>query len=74
MFATDWNEGCKNCSFWADSFNGITTHLNQRDVTMIAVSRAPFPKLQAFQRRMGWRFKWVSSASTDFNNDFNVFV
>src|SRR5262249_53304908 len=60
MYGTDWNEGCKNCSFWADSFNGITAHLKHRDVTMIAVSRAPYSKLKTFQQRMGWSFKWVS--------------
>jgi predicted dithiol-disulfide oxidoreductase (DUF899 family) len=72
MFGPDWNEGCKNCSFWADSFNGITTHLRQRDVTMIAVSRAPYPKLKAFEEHMGWSFKWASSNTSDFNHDFNV--
>src|SRR5262249_14196056 len=72
MYGTDWNEGCKNCSFWADSFHGITAHLKHRDVTMIVVSRAPYAKLNAFQKRMGWRFKWVSSGTSDFNHDFNV--
>jgi len=72
MYGTDWNEGCKNCSFWADSFNGITTHLKHRDVTMIAVSRAPYSKLKTFQERMGWSFKWVSSGTNDFGHDFNV--
>lgn len=72
MFGPDWNEGCKNCSFWADSFNGITTHLNRNGLTMIAVSRAPYAKLKAFQQRMGWSFTWVSSGATDFNRDFDV--
>src|SRR5215831_6310704 len=72
MYGTDWNEGCKNCSFWADSFNGITAHLKHRDVTMIVVSRAPYSKLKTFQKRMGWSFKWVSSSTTDFSRDFNV--
>ena len=72
MYGTDWNEGCKNCSFWADSFDGITAHLKHRDVTMIVVSRAPYAKLNAFRKRMGWRFKWVSSGTSDFNHDFNV--
>src|SRR5262245_36785115 len=67
MFGADWNEGCKNCSFWADSFNGIVAHLRQRDVTLVAVSRAAYPKLAAFERRMGWTFKWVSSGDCDFN-------
>jgi predicted dithiol-disulfide oxidoreductase (DUF899 family) len=72
MYGADWKEGCKNCSFWADSFNSITAHLKNRDVTMIVVSRAPYPKLKAFQKRMGWSFKWVSSGTTDFSHDFNV--
>jgi predicted dithiol-disulfide oxidoreductase (DUF899 family) len=72
MYGTDWKEGCKNCSFWADSFNGIAAHLKHRDVTMIAVSRAPYSKLKAFRERMGWSFKWVSSGTSDFGHDFNV--
>ena len=72
MYRRDWNEGCKNCSFWADSFNGITAHLKHRDVTMIVMSRAPYSKLKTFQNRMGWSFKWVSSSTTDFSRDFNV--
>jgi predicted dithiol-disulfide oxidoreductase (DUF899 family) len=72
MFAPDWEAGCKSCSFWADNFNGITTHLEQRDVTFLAISRAPLPRLQAFARRLGWTFKWVSSAGSDFNFDFQV--
>lgn len=63
---------CEQCSFWADSFNGIIVHLNQRDVSMIAVSRAPYSKLAAYQKRMGWSFKWVSSGETDFNFDYHV--
>ena len=72
MYGADWNDGCKSCSFWADSFNGITPHLKQRDVTMVVVSRAPYSKLKNFQKRMGWSFDWVSSVSTDFNHDFSV--
>jgi predicted dithiol-disulfide oxidoreductase (DUF899 family) len=72
MFDPSWNAGCPNCSFWADNFNGIIVHLNQRDVTMIAVSRAPYSKLAAYQKRMGWDFKWVSSYDTDFNFDYHV--
>ncbi len=72
MFGPDWEEGCRSCSFWADNFNGIGVHLNHRDVTMIAVSRAPLEKLQAFRRRMQWSFKWVSSLQNDFNYDFQV--
>jgi predicted dithiol-disulfide oxidoreductase (DUF899 family) len=72
MFAPEWETGCKSCSFWADSFNGITAHLEQRDVTFAAISRAPLAKLGSFARRLGWSFKWVSSSGTDFNYDFNV--
>jgi predicted dithiol-disulfide oxidoreductase (DUF899 family) len=72
MFAPDWEVGCKSCSFWADNFNGITTHLRARDVAFAAVSRAPLAKLQAFARRLGWTFKWVSSGESDFNYDFDV--
>jgi predicted dithiol-disulfide oxidoreductase (DUF899 family) len=59
-------------SRWADNFNGIVVHLNQRDVTMIAVSRAPYHKLATYRKRMGWSFKWVSSSGTDFNFDYHV--
>ncbi|TAL03168.1 MAG: DUF899 domain-containing protein [Rhodospirillaceae bacterium] len=72
MFAPDWDEGCRGCSFWADNFNGIVPHIAQRDVTFVAVSRAPLAKLQAFAKRMGWNFPWVSSDSTDFNYDFQA--
>jgi predicted dithiol-disulfide oxidoreductase (DUF899 family) len=72
MFGPDWDAGCPHCSRWADNFNGIIVHLNQRDVTMVAVSRAPYAKLAAYRQRMGWGFKWVSSFGTDFNFDFHV--
>jgi predicted dithiol-disulfide oxidoreductase (DUF899 family) len=72
MFAPEWEAGCKSCSFWADNYNGIVPHLNQRDVSLAAISRAPLSKLQAFAARMGWTFKWVSSANTDFNYDYQV--
>jgi len=72
MFDPSWEAGCKSCSFWADNFNGITVHLKHRDVTMIAVSRAPLAKLEAYRKRMGWTFKWVSSAGNDFNRDYFV--
>jgi predicted dithiol-disulfide oxidoreductase (DUF899 family) len=72
MFDPAWEAGCQHCSFWVDNFNPIVVHLNQRDVTMIAVSRAPYPKLAAYQKRMGWDFKWVSSFGTDFNFDYRV--
>jgi len=72
MFHPSWNEGCKSCSFWADNFNGIMVHLNQRDVTMAVISKAPLDQLEVFKKRMGWNFKWVSSFSTDFNRDYQV--
>jgi len=72
MFGPDWDAGCPHCSRWADNFNGIIVHLNQRDVSMVAVSRAPYEKLAAYRQRMGWSFKWVSSSGNDFNFDFNV--
>jgi predicted dithiol-disulfide oxidoreductase (DUF899 family) len=72
MFSPEWSEGCKHCSFWADNFNGLGVHLNHRDVTMIAVSRAPLDKIAAFEARMGWSFKWVSSYGNDFNYDYGV--
>ena len=72
MFGPDWGEGCKSCSFWADNFNGIDVHLKHRDVTLIAVSRAPFDKLDAYKERMDWSFKWVSSFGSDFNRDYRV--
>ena len=72
MFGPGWEVGCKSCSFWADNFNNITTHLNARDVTLIAVSRAPLKDFQAFKQRLGWTFKWVSSFENDFNRDYHV--
>ena len=72
MFAPEADVPCKSCSFWADNFNGIVAHLNQRDVTFVAVSRAPLAKLRAFAKRLGWTFKWLSSGGSDFNYDFNV--
>jgi predicted dithiol-disulfide oxidoreductase (DUF899 family) len=72
MFAPEWNEGCKHCSFWADNFNGLGIHLNHRDVSFVAISRAPLEKLEAFKKRMGWSFKWVSSGQNDFNYDYQA--
>jgi predicted dithiol-disulfide oxidoreductase (DUF899 family) len=72
MFGPDWKAGCPHCSFWADNFDGIIVHLNQRDTTMVAVSRAPYEKLAAYKKRMGWRFKWLSSGETDFNFDYQA--
>jgi predicted dithiol-disulfide oxidoreductase (DUF899 family) len=72
MFGPDWEEGCKSCSFWADNFDGIPIHLNHRDVTFTAVSRAPLAKINAYKKRMGWSFPWVSSYGSDFSYDFHV--
>jgi predicted dithiol-disulfide oxidoreductase (DUF899 family) len=72
MFAPDWEEGCKSCSFWADNFNGIAVHLNHRDVTFLAISRAPLANLQSYAKRLGWNFPWYSSGGTDFNFDYQV--
>jgi predicted dithiol-disulfide oxidoreductase (DUF899 family) len=72
MFDPNWESGCKSCSFWADNFDPAIQHLNQRDVSMVAISRAPYPKLAAFRQRMGWTFEWLSSHGNDFNRDFAV--
>ena len=72
MFPPEWDEGCPHCSFWADNFNDVIVHLNQRDVTFVAISRAPLAKIEAFQKRMGWTFKWLSSGGGDFNYDLGA--
>ena len=72
MFGPGWEEGCKSCSFRADHLDGALVHLAHRDVTLVVVSRAPLTQIEAFKKRMGWRFKWVSSYGTDFNFDFHV--
>lgn len=72
MFAPDWDAACPSCSFWADNFNPIIIHLNHRDTNMVAISRAPYPKLAAYETRMGWSFKWYSSADNSFNYDYGV--
>jgi predicted dithiol-disulfide oxidoreductase (DUF899 family) len=72
MFSPDWSEGCPSCSFWADNFNGIDVHLKHRDAAFVAISRAPLSKLQAYEKRMGWSFKWLSSGQNDFNYDYGV--
>ena len=72
MFGPDWDEGCPSCSFWADSFDGVTVHLAHRDVTLVCVSRAPYERLADYRSRMEWRFPWFSSAGSDFNADFGV--
>jgi predicted dithiol-disulfide oxidoreductase (DUF899 family) len=72
MLGPGWEQGCPSCSYLADHFDGAVVHLAQRDVTFVVVSRAPFAEIEKFQKRMGWRFKWVSSFNTDFNHDFHV--
>lgn len=72
MFAPDWDAGCKSCSFWIDNLDRQVVHLAHRDVTAIAVSRAPVEKLLAYRERMGWEIEWVSSGDGDFNYDFQV--
>ena len=72
MLGPGWEQGCKSCSFMADHADGMNVHLAHRDVTFTAVSRAPLDEIERFRRRMGWRFKWVSSHGSDFNFDFGV--
>src|SRR5207237_4692206 len=72
MFGPDYTAGCPSCSAIADGFDGFVVHLANHDVTLSAVSGAPLAKLQAYRRRMGWRFPWASSFGGDFNFDFNV--
>lgn len=72
MLGPGWKEGCVGCSFGADHIGGPLVHLEHHDVTLVVVSRAPLPEIEAFKKRMGWRFKWVSSANTDFNYDLGV--
>jgi predicted dithiol-disulfide oxidoreductase (DUF899 family) len=72
MLGPGWSEGCPSCSFLADHIDGAVVHLAQRDVALLAVSRAPLHQIEAFKRRMGWRFRWVSSYGSDFNHDHGV--
>ena len=72
MLAPGWEQGCPSCSYMADHTDGMTVHLANRGVTMVAISRAPLAEIERFRRRMGWRFPWVSSYGTDFNYDFRV--
>src|SRR6267143_3718798 len=72
MFGPDYTAGCPSCSMIADGFDGFVVHLANHDVTLTAVSRAPLAKLQAYKRRMGWRFPWASSLGNDFNYDFQA--
>ncbi|UVL59625.1 DUF899 domain-containing protein [Pseudomonas sp. B21-032] len=72
MFGEGWDEGCPGCSFLADHFDGANLHLAHHDVSLVAVSRAPYAQFQAFKQRMGWKFPWVSSHASSFNQDFGV--
>ncbi|MGE0238895.1 MAG: DUF899 domain-containing protein [Parvibaculaceae bacterium] len=72
MLGPGWEEGCPSCSYMADHSDGMNVHLANRDVTLVAVSRAPLAEIERFRRRMGWRFTWVSSHGSDFNYDFGV--
>ena len=72
MFAADWAAGCPGCSFPADHLDGALPHLNHHDVTLLAVFRAPLAQIEAYRRRMGWRFPWVSSFASSFNHDYHV--
>jgi predicted dithiol-disulfide oxidoreductase (DUF899 family) len=72
MFGPGWGEGCKSCSLLADHIDGSVVHLAHRDVSLVVVSRAPLPEIEAFKNRMDWRFKWVSSYGSDFNFDYHV--
>ena len=72
MFGPDWKEGCQSCSFWADNYNGVDVHLAHRDTALVAISRAPLARIEAYRKRMGWTFRWLSSLGTDFNYDYDV--
>jgi predicted dithiol-disulfide oxidoreductase (DUF899 family) len=72
MFGPGWSEGCPSCSFLGDHFDGATIHLANRDTTLVVVSRAPLEQIETFKKRMGWKFKWVSSFGSDFNFDYHV--
>jgi predicted dithiol-disulfide oxidoreductase (DUF899 family) len=72
MYGKGWGEGCPSCSFWADGFDGTTIHMKHRDASFVAVSNAPLDEIEAYKKRMGWTFKWVSSFGTDFNRDYHV--
>jgi predicted dithiol-disulfide oxidoreductase (DUF899 family) len=72
MLAPGWEQGCPSCSYMADHTDGMNVHLAQRDITLLAISRAPLAQIESFRRRMGWKFDWVSSYGNDFNRDFRV--
>jgi predicted dithiol-disulfide oxidoreductase (DUF899 family) len=72
MFGRGWKEGCPSCSLYADTMDGAVVHLAHRDTTLLAISRASLAEIEGFRKRMGWRFKWVSSLENDFNSDYRV--
>jgi predicted dithiol-disulfide oxidoreductase (DUF899 family) len=72
MLGPGWKEGCPSCSYLADHFDGMTVHLANRDVTFAVISQAPLAEIEAFKKRMGWKFSWYSSFGSDFNFDFQV--
>jgi len=72
MFGPGWGDGCPHCSFWADHYDGTVAHLAARDTALVVVSRAPLTEIEPFKKRMGWKFKWVSSHKNDFNFDLHV--
>jgi predicted dithiol-disulfide oxidoreductase (DUF899 family) len=72
MFGPDWQEGCPGCSLLSDQVDGARQHFEHNDVSFVAVSRAPVEKLRSYRTRMGWTFRWVSSADTNFNFDYHV--
>jgi len=72
MFGPGWQEGCQSCSFLSDHLDGAIVHLAARDVSLVVVSRGPLAQIEAFKKRMGWRFRWVSSYANDFNYDYHV--
>src|SRR5882672_5878621 len=72
MFGPEWEEGCPGCSLLSDQVDGARQHFEHNDVSFVAVSRGPVAKLEAYRKRMGWKFRWVSSAASDFNLDYHV--
>jgi len=72
MFESEWEEGCKSCSFLADHYEPAIVHLANRDVSLVTISKAPLEKLENFRKRMNWNFSWLSSEHSDFNKDFHV--
>ena len=72
MFGPEWQEACPSCSFNMDHTDPTLVHLAQRDVSFAAISRAPISKIEAFKKRLGWKFNWVSSYGSDFNYDYHV--